>query len=244
MWTAIRNKPLLALALGLGLAINAAPAAADVLSPFEAQYKVQRGSLGLGTTVFSLSRDGDCYRYSGEARPNALVALFVGDVTDESRFCVDNGRVVPRRFEHVESGDDEDSHTLTFKNGEVTYKNQAGQARTFEIPPDALEVFVIHVAVRLWMAGADEPAQLENRTVTVVDEDEIKTYELAVREGGQIETPAGAWQTLIVERVDDPKRQLRFWVAPELDWLPVKVEHQKRDDPVIRMILSRLPEAP
>ena len=243
MWTAIRTSLAPALAAA-SLLLAAPPAAADVLSPFEAHYRVKRGSLGLGDTVFTLARDGECYRYAGEARPNAVVSLFVGKVTDESRFCVRDGRVSPRRFEHVETGDDEDSYTLTFAEGRVTYKSRAGEAHSFDAPDDALEAFVIHVAVRLWMAGSDDPAELANRSFTVVDEDEIKRYELAVRDGGRVETPAGTWDTLIVARVDDPDRRLTFWVAPALDWLPIRVEHQKRDDPVIRMTLSKLPRSP
>lgn len=243
MWTAIRTRFLPPLALLL--AAMATPASADVLSPFEAHYGVQRGSLGLGTTVFSLAADGDCHHYHGEARPNAFVALFVGKVTDDSRFCVSDGQVRPRHFEHVETGDVEDSYSLDFgADGRVTYRSRAGRAKTFQAPEHAVDPFVIHVAARLWVAGADEPSALANKTFTVVDENEIKRYELSVREGGRIETPAGSWETLIVERVDDPKRQLRFWLAPELDWLPVKVEHKKRDDPVIRMTLSKLPQSP
>lgn len=225
--------------------IAAFPAAAGVLSPFEAHYRVERGGFGLGTTMFSLAADGDCYRFRGEALPNALVSLFVGDVFDESGFCSSDGQVAPRWFRHFESDDAGDSYSLDFHDdGRVTYKSRAGRARTFEAPEGALEPFVIQVAVRLWLAGAAEPAAAPNRLFTVVDENEIKRYELAVREGGRIETPAGAWETLIVERVDDPDRKLRFWLAPALDWLPVRVEHRKRDDPAIRMTLQKLPHSP
>lgn len=216
-------------------------AMADVLSPFEAHYRVERGSMGLGGTVFSLTREDDCYRYHGEARPNALVSLFVGKVIDDSRFCVTNGQVIPQRFEHIETGDDEDSYSLVFDDdGRVTYRGRSGQARTFTAPENPLEPFVIQIAARLWVESSDEPAALPNRVFTVVDEDEIKRYELAVRDGGRVETPAGTWDTLIVERVDDPDRQLRFWLAPELDWLPIKVEHRKKDDPAIRMFLRKV----
>ena len=34
----------------------------------------------------------------------------------------------------------------------------------------------------------------------------------------------------------------RFWVAPELDNLLVKVEQQRKDDPVIGLALKRAPE--
>lgn len=242
MWTATKTETRALLAVLL--TAIALPAAAGVLSPFEAHYKVQRGSLGLGTTEFSLSRDGDCYRYHGVARPSALVSLFIGTVTDDSRFCVEDGQVQPQHYEHVRAGDAEDSYSLAYKNGQVTYKSRAGEARTFEAPADALDPSVIQIAARLWVAGADQPTKLPNKTFAMVDEDEVKHYELAVRDGGRIETPAGAWPTLLVERVDDPDRSLRFWLAPGLDWLPVKIEYQKKDDPVIRMTLEKLPKSP
>lgn len=227
------------------VAMASPPAAAGVLSPFEAHYRVERGNLGLGTTVFSLETDGECHRFRGEARPNALVGLFVGTVTDDSRFCVADGRVVPQGFRHFESRDDEESYSLEFRDdGRVVYKNRAGRARTFKAPEGAVDPFVIQIAVRLWLAGAGKPEAMPNRVFTLVDENEIKRYEFAVRDGERIETPAGDWDTLIVERVDDPDRVQRFWLAPALGWLPVKVVYRKEDDPAIRMTLAELPRSP
>lgn len=43
-----------------------------------------------------------------------------------------------------------------------------------------------------------------------------------------VQTPQGDFKTLVVERLrDNPKRQTRLYVAPELDYLLVKIEHQE-----------------
>lgn len=232
--------------LALG-AVFSSVAGAGVTDAFTAHFKVKRGSLGLGTTTFSLapaeSNNGaECYIYSGRANPNALVRLFIGDVTDDSRFCIDNGALRPSHFSHQMQGDAEDSYTLAFDwaTQQVTYRNEAGQHTTMALPEQALDPLSIQIAARRWVAAADDPDHLGEADFTLVDEDEIKTYTLRASNGGTIDTPAGRYATLLVERVDDPERHLRFWLARKADWIPVRVEHQKGDGGIFRMSLTRL----
>ncbi|CAN0335075.1 unnamed protein product, partial [Chrysoparadoxa australica] len=70
------------------------------------------------------------------------------------------------------------------------------------------------------------------------DEDEIKTYRLAVSEGPSVETAAGSFKTIRLARVDDGDKQLVFWAAPALDFLPVRVEHRKDGSTQIRLDLQ------
>jgi hypothetical protein len=50
--------------------------------------------------------------------------------------------------------------------------------------------------------------------------------------------PAGSFDTIIVQRVDDPKKTLRFWLAPERDYTPVKVVQDQEGQPELRMVLK------
>lgn len=235
MWTAIRNYLATAL-LGLTLAV---PATAEVLSPFEATYKASHGIIGLGEATFRLTRDDQCWRWHGVAEPRGLASLLVGRITDDSRFCVaDDGALRPRRFKHEEVGDDEDSYRLAFdwQAGTATYNG----GETFEVPADSVDPFLLQLAARLWLERSDDPAGLAPREFTVVDENEIKRYRLAVSEGGSVETGAGTFETIRVARVDDASKQLIFWAAPELDYLPVKVEHRKDGKTQIRFLLRHI----
>lgn len=220
---------------------NAAAAATD---SFTATYGVSYGFLGLGTLSFELKpgEQPDCYVYSGQGQPSALVSMLVGNLSDVSRFCVtETGKIHPQYFRHHEEGDPDDSYTLQFdwQDSTVRYQNRDGNIRVMALPETATDPLSLQVAARMWVSNAQQPKQLPNRDFTLVDEDEIKTYTLAVKPGGTIRVPAGRFDTLIVERVDDKDEILRFWLAKYADWIPVRVQHES-DGRTITMNLKSL----
>ncbi|MES1939582.1 hypothetical protein T5B8_05043 [Salinisphaera sp. T5B8] len=245
-WRFHEPRPTRWVALGvLLLALLFSPlAGADVMQPFDAQFKVKRGAVTLGTTRFSLARDGsdNCFVFRGEANPNAIVRVFVGDVNDESRFCIEDGVVRPQHFSHHMQGNTEDSYALDFdwSNHEVTYRSEAGDTKTLSLGEQAFDPLSIQIAARRWVASTADPDNAGERDFELIDEKKHKTYRLRASDGGRIKTPAGRYDTLKIERVDDPKRGLRFWLARNADWIPVQVEHEKPKTGVFRMQLTAL----
>lgn len=238
------GKLLLAAIVIAMIAVTADKASAAVTDSFTATYKVNYGFIGLGELTFKLrpAKSSGCYIYSGQGHPNAIVSMLVGELSDESRFCItDNNIIQPHYFRHHEEGDPEDSYTLNFDwdNGTVRYQNRDGNIRVMSLPDTATDPLSLQVAARLWLASSEKPAELPNRHFTLVDENEIKTYTLAVEPGGTTVVPAGRFETLVVERVDDKEETLRFWLAAYADWIPVKVEHEQ-DGRVITMTLTSL----
>ncbi|GAB3681493.1 DUF3108 domain-containing protein [Salinisphaera aquimarina] len=218
-------------------------AQADVTDTFTANFDVHRGKLALGTTAFGITpgAKAGCYVYTGQARPNALVRLFLGDVTDESRFCIEDGVIRPQHFRHHIAGDEKKSYTLDFdwSAHEVHYRSEAGKQDTMTLPERALDPLSIHMAARQWVDEADDPETLGEADFPMVDEDEIKTYRLRATDGGDIQTPAGRYDTVRVDRVDDNKR-LTFWLARSAEWIPVRVEQQKDEDGIFQMNMTAL----
>lgn len=247
MKTAMRylpNKKITAAIVAL-LMLAAQPAAAGVLSSFEADYTVTRGNLTLGDGQFSLkpwSGNPNCYVYHGKAVPRALLRFLVGDITDDSYFCSEGKDIRVQRFRHIEDSDADDSHTLVFdwENSEVTYtgqKAEGGKSR-YALPDGAVDLHSLHIAARLWLENMQDSTQPAEREFAIADENEIKRYTLATSPGGLIKTPIGEFDTVKIARVDDPKKQFTLWAAPALDFLPVKVESKKRDDPIVRLSIQ------
>lgn len=229
---------------GLLLLAVGSTASAAVTDSFTATYDVSYGFIGLGQLTFEL-RPADqpgCYVYAGQGDPNAVVAMLIGSLSDKTRFCItDKGNVQPLFFRHHEQGDPEDSYTLTFDwpDSSVRYQNRDGNIRVMPLPETATDPLSLQIAARLWLEHAAHPAQLPNKSFTLVDENEIKHYTLAVEAGGTIEVPAGRYDTLIVKRVDNGDEQLRFWLAKYADWVPVRVEYTQ-DGRTITMELTQI----
>jgi len=239
------SAPRARLLVALLLCAISVPVFAAATDSFTATYKAKYGIIGLGTLKFQLKPDPDapgCYIYTGEGAPNAVVSMLVGDLSDASHFCItDDGTLQPQYFRHHEKGSPKHSYTLQFdwQEQSVRYENGQGKSRTLELPETATDPMSLQIAARMWVDSAPNPAQLTRRNFTLVDEDEIKTYTLAVRSGGTVKVPAGRFDTLIVERVDKEDKRLAFWLAKYMDWIPVRVEHEQ-DGRTITMELSSI----
>jgi hypothetical protein len=231
--------PLLTLTAALGAA-RAEVTAAPTLAPFDRWYDTSWGAIGVGQMEVRLQTDGnqpDCYRYSALSHPTGLVAALYGSPNQESRFCLVDGRIRSQRFESLLPGDDQQSYTLSFDWERHIVTD--GHGTTREIPDDAIDSLALQLAVRLWVrAHAADPDPPLAR-FTMVDRKNLTHYQFRLAGRERVDTPAGAFETLRLERIDQPDKRGRFWLAPALDYLPVRIETKNGGRPTVTMILAR-----
>jgi hypothetical protein len=200
-----------------------APAAEPKLRELNLTYRVKWNGIGLGDVAVTLKPEGgpDCYRYESRSDPVGIVKMFYGKPREVSNFCVKNGRVVPKRFQFFH--DDDDSFALDFDMSAHKVRDDKGNER--EIPDNAVDRFGMHQAVRLWVLSrikAKDPGA-ESLEIAQVDDDSVRKYTMAITGPESVRIPAGQFDTILVQRVDNPKNVAKFWVAPDLDYMPVKV---------------------
>jgi hypothetical protein len=132
---------------------------------------------------------------------------------------------------------DKDNFSLDFDWS--THKVRAlkrGVVTERDLPEVAYDRLVLQQVVRLWViahAGDEHPQPMD---FNMVDDDRITPYRFAIIGHESIETPAGKFDAVRVERIDNPKRSLRSWVAPSLDYTPVKIEQVENGDVKLRML--------
>ena len=232
------------LMLGLLLAVTAvcAQAAPSVFTPRADQYDISYGSIGLGEGTISLTalQDG-CYRYESVSKPMAIVRWTYGAPKETSEFCMVDGRIQPKRFVYANDKRKKDGFSLDFDWAAHQVKTiKAGEVKLRELPDNTFDRFVIQLAVRQWViqhAGAGKPPPLD---VKVVDHRRIKAYRFVLAGKEKVQTPAGSFDTLLVERVDDkPGDSLRFWVSPERGYIPVKVQQYDDGELKLQMLLKK-----
>ncbi len=230
--------------LAVALSLPSLVAHADVLSPYKAVYEVSRGKVMLGDTTFTLNPDGaDCYRLRGVAEPMGLAALLAGQMTEESRFCLQEGQLRSQHYEVTrENGDKDDNYSLQFDWGNRMVTTSGQKPR--ELPAEGLDRSLMEIVLRQLLARAGDKPPQEPFVFLLVEDDEITPYSLQVTGRETVSTPAGRFDAVRVERVNPGKRHMRFWLAPALDYLTVKLERQKEGDPAVRMILRELPLSP
>src|SRR5690349_10081858 len=98
-------------------------AGAGVFSPFSATYEVTRGDMSLGTARYTMTTErNNCYLYQGVANPEGLAALLTGKTTEESHFCLQDGKLRSQSYRTSrDGGGKKDNYTLSFDwaKGEV-----------------------------------------------------------------------------------------------------------------------------
>lgn len=213
---------------GLGLALVSPATLASPTDAFSAVYTVRKSGLPLGNAHFSLKpgqRDG-CYVYAGHAKPNALVRMFLGNIDDETRFCIVDGEVRPEYFRHHVDGKPGHSYTLKFDWSAMTvhYKNGKGDSKTYAIKPGTQDPMSLQIAARRWLASTRPGNTLPTgHRFILADDDGLQTYKVHVSDAGNLKTPGGLFDTVKLARDGQHHHALTFWLARNADWIPVKV---------------------
>ncbi|MGQ0530476.1 MAG: DUF3108 domain-containing protein [Panacagrimonas sp.] len=216
----------------------AAPAAAAELKPSDAHYALTRGVLTLGAAEFRLApqEQTGCWTYEYVAKPSGLARLFIGQVTERSEFCVVDGHVRSNKFEFQRADKPKDNFSLAFNWKDGLVRSSAGELRP--LTAGMIDRLAMQIEVQNWViARGGEPGP-EEITVTKVEDDRVKAYRFRIMARETVQTPAGAFDTVRVERVDDPKKSTRFWLAPSRDYLAVRVEQTKGGDEQLKMELK------
>jgi hypothetical protein len=224
----------------------AAPNSADAaLRPYTAHYSLSKGPLTVAKGKYQLRAIGkNCYVYSGHAQTSGVVSIFKGDeIEQKTRFCIADGKVRPQfyRFHH-KGGDADHNFTLTFDWDNHTVATQRGDQSKPDIrkiPKDAQDSLSMQVLLRRQLSAKGESAAPIQ--VHLVTRKHIRHYTFQIEDKGKLTTHAGTYKTIKMQRKNPDDKQIRFWLAPKLAYLPVKI---KRSDPGLTLNLIKLPQSP
>ncbi|HET9679270.1 MAG TPA: DUF3108 domain-containing protein [Gammaproteobacteria bacterium] len=218
------------------LHFTAVAQAADAPLPFyQATYEVSHGSIHAANTRFTLERgEKERYVYHSKAWPVGLLALFRDDViTEKSIFTLHDDDIRPLTFKYRHQGSDENRRqTLQFDwTADVVHSNYRGDKATIALESGMLDHLLVQLAVMRDVAANSLPEEY-----VVLDRNVVKHYQVKRTGKADVETQAGTFNTVIVQRLDDDKTVL-FWLAPKLNYVPVRMELREPDESTITMEL-------
>lgn len=254
MTTTRMPAPMLLARLARPFAVAAALLAAQpvlavapgLLVPSSLPYNVYRGDSLLGEGKISLkpASSPDCWFYSQEASPKGWLKMLSGDVLEQSNFClVDNKiRPVAYRYSRDGVGSSKENFSLRFDWAKSQAIYQNGTVRP--VTEGTLDRLSIQLALRDWLlteraAAGKEPSG--EHEVKFADRKKIDSYRFEVRAHERVTVPAGSFDTVRLDRTDSKTRRAQFWLSPEHGYIVIKAEQQRDDDPVVRLMLSKMP---
>ncbi len=213
---------LAAVALGLGSASNAGDA--ERVQPFSVKYEIAR-SLAKGEVEQTLRQGADSneFIYDSRLRGKGIVAVvFPQTPTQTSRFRLTEQGIQPIEFT-LDDGTRRAEHDGAIAFDWKTKKAQThygSKAAELDIEVGTLDPLTVYVAVMQDLGrGVDSPHY------TVVERSDLRRYAFHRQAEEEVDTPAGTFTTVKYRLERSRSKSITYnWFAPELNFLPVRVE--------------------
>ncbi len=209
-------------------------------APFVAEYQVLRGSMHIADARIELSRDDeDGWTLRSVTEPIAFFRLITDDIIVEtSTFRFGETGPIPLHYHYEQrnsSKDRDERYAFDWAGGRAV-GTARGQPVELAVPRGTLDPLLLRIAVGEALARGTLA-----QAYSVVERSKLHNYAVARTPLKRVKLPAGEFEVQGVARVsEDGRKTTRLEYAPELDWLPVVIEHSETDKPTYRLELTRV----
>jgi hypothetical protein len=191
------------------------------LKPYRATYTAEWKGMTAGSTVLELRGAGpDLYSYSSTSNARGIFRMaFSETLTQASTFRLHEGAVQPITFRGIDEKDREINLDFDWTKMRVTGVAK-DHAVDLPLTAGAQDAMSLQIHVLRSLTTGKVPA-----TISMIDGDKLKDYELKLEGNARIDTALGELDTVVyTSRRANGDRLTRTWVAPALGYLPVKAE--------------------
>jgi hypothetical protein len=228
--------------LATALLASTAHADAAVPQPFSATYAVSYRGIGAGTITFTFSHDPATGRYTYETHPNpgALARLFVSSsAVERSVMEIDatGTRPIDWQLDDGKSSKSGDGELHFDWSRNAVTGTVEGEPVDLTTEPGTQDRSSIAIAVTTALMRGVEPG-----TIPLIDDNRIKRYVYTKKEQATVDSALGRLDTVIYEstREGGSSRTSRFWMAPSLEFLPVRAEQIRKGKVETVMVLQKV----
>jgi hypothetical protein len=208
-------------------AVVATPAP-QALLPFQASYSWYWHGVRVAVSDMSLEHRADgTWAYSSSASPRGIGRLYPERPKAQSVMRVmPDGQVEPLRFKVSDSGDKRNSDVMFDWVASRAIGDDEGKHVDMAIKPGIQDDLSVQVAMLVQLLRGTTPA-----AAFELDQNSVREYDY-VREGtAQLNSALGSVQTIVyAAHHPGSPRTTRFWCAPSLGYVPVRVEQKRIND--------------
>lgn len=193
------------------------------LTPFEATYQFTYGNKNMGDATRKLSLNGQTWQYKFTAK-----IPLIGSATETSTFALNNGQIQSQSYRRqTKILVHNDTVKLDFKAAQKQIlTSRKGTDRVLTWQPHVLDDLNAELQIR-----EDLKAGGLKSSYLIADYKEVEQRQF-VKEGTEtIKAADGKTYTTVKVRLkhDNATKSTIFWLAPSLDYLPIKVTHHDKD---------------
>jgi hypothetical protein len=208
-----------------------ASASAEELRAHEITYHTTFKGFSAGDLRLTLTRDAgsDSWIYETRAFPSFLASLIVSpESLERSWFRVTPQGVQPKRYALTDGGHDPEHQSdlsYDWTRNRVTGK-VSGKPYDAALEPSQQDVNTIRLAPVVDLLEGREPGEYP-----LLDGRDVKHYTYPKKGTAKLQTELGELDTVIYEserrNYDGTGRTWRYWFAPALGFLPVRIEQRE-----------------
>lgn len=206
--------------IGLSAVLSAGMLSSQVfaMSPFQASYQFNYNGKNMGSATRTLSKSGNQWTYVFAAKAAALASA-----TESSKFSLNGNQIVSSSFSRTSKVlAYNNKMSMSFNPNSKTINTQKdGKARSFAWKSGVLDELNAELQIRedLKKGGLKS-------NYLIADEKEVENRKFVKQGNEKIKAGNTSYDTIkVVMKHDKPGRETVFWLAPSLDYLPVKVTH-------------------
>lgn len=224
-----------------GLLLSILPAlAAPPVQPFEAYYTVYAKGIKGGEGLIRLELpDTDRYRMESRVKATGLIGLIFRDTIEERVEGRLNGvAILPSDYRFERTGGSREELTryrFDWSTRTVEARHNDRQA-VLELTARALDPLSTYLQVMYDLTRGETADRY-----CLLDETEIRNYQVDYHGRETLDTPLGKLDVLRVSRQrPGSSRRIEFWFAVDYDYLPVQVIQYKDGSENLRMMIREL----
>lgn len=219
MATQLMKKMSLTTGLVAAICFTGFSSHALAMSPFQATYQFSYNGKNMGSATRTLSKNGNNWSYVFAAKAAAIASA-----TETSNFSLNNGQIQSNNFSRTSKIlVHNDTMSIKFNpNTKTINTNKSNKARSFAWKAGALDELNAELQVREDLKGSGLKS-----SYLIADAKGLDTRHFVKQGNESVKTSYGTFDTIKVVLTHDNKtKQSIFWLAPKLDYLPVKMSHQ------------------
>ena len=207
---------------------------ASIIEHFIATYDIRYHSMVVGkiTRIFNTRPNGE---FNLVNRTQPLLPFFKLDINERATGTLSDKIVEPHNYlRRFAKDNDQRTASLRFNwQKRTVFYQQGGNhepllQKYIPLNNKVYDPLSYHIAIKKDLAAGKKLLSYR-----IADKGKLKLYRFQVIDSKQIETTLGPLDTVIVEQIGTSSRKSKFWLAKNKNYLLVRYEQQRNNQPYL-----------
>lgn len=214
---------------------------------FHAEYRLEKYNTTIAEMSLQLSRQDNQYTYKSVTQPYGMAALFSSDQVQETSTLYQNDNqsqlyLSSYEFKRKDKNNKNQQVDLKWSEQYVANINGVYGDKKFELKHQGIlwDRLSIQLALIEDIKRSTDIPTGHSFTYNIIDRNQISEYRFSYEGKQNIQLGKYHYNTIKLKRQHGSSDKVTiFWLARELDFIPVKVEHYKKSKLHMSMELSQ-----